>query len=81
MAVAYSMDLRTRVLKDSDDGLSSKELAMRDDAARHHLQHLETQVRIHRRRSSILSSTAVLPMRGCGGRRGGGVLGQPGSAS
>ena len=27
MAAAYSMDLRTRVLKDSDAGLSSKELA------------------------------------------------------
>jgi transposase len=29
MAVAYSMDLRTRVLQDSDAGLSSKELAAR----------------------------------------------------
>ena len=29
MAAAYSMDLRTRVLKDSDAGLSSKELAER----------------------------------------------------
>jgi transposase len=29
MAAAYSMDLRTRVLQDSDAGLSSKELARR----------------------------------------------------
>ena len=29
MAAAYSMDLRTRVLKDADAGLSSKELAER----------------------------------------------------
>lgn len=29
MAAAYSMDLRTRVLKDADAGLSSKELAAR----------------------------------------------------
>jgi transposase len=29
MAAAYSMDLRTRVLQDSDNGLSSKDLAER----------------------------------------------------
>jgi hypothetical protein len=29
MAAAYSMDLRSRVLKDADAGLSSKELAER----------------------------------------------------
>ena len=29
MAVAYSIDLRWRVLKDADAGLSSKELAER----------------------------------------------------
>ena len=34
MAAAYSMDLRTRVLKDSDAGLSSKELAGRYHVSR-----------------------------------------------
>jgi transposase len=34
MALAYSMDLRTRVLKDSDGGLSSKELAERYHVSR-----------------------------------------------
>lgn len=34
MAAAYSMDLRTRVLKDSDTGLSSKELAERYHVSR-----------------------------------------------
>jgi transposase len=34
MAVAYSMDLRTRVLKDTDAGLSSKELAERYHVSR-----------------------------------------------
>ena len=34
MAVAYSMDLRTRVLQDSDAGLSSKELAARYHVSR-----------------------------------------------
>lgn len=34
MAAAYSMDLRTRVLKDSDNGLSSKELAERYHVSR-----------------------------------------------
>jgi len=34
MAAAYSMDLRTRVLKDSDHGLSSKELAERYHVSR-----------------------------------------------
>jgi transposase len=34
MAAAYSMDLRTRVLKDSDVGLSSKELAERYHVSR-----------------------------------------------
>ena len=34
MAVAYSMDLRTRVLKDSDAGLSSKQLAARYHVSR-----------------------------------------------
>jgi transposase len=34
MAAAYSMDLRTRVLKDSDAGLSSKELAARYHVSR-----------------------------------------------
>src|SRR5262245_46549037 len=34
MAAAYSMDLRTRVLKDSDAGLSSKELAERYHVSR-----------------------------------------------
>ena len=34
MAAAYSMDLRTRVLKDSDAGLSSKELAQRYHVSR-----------------------------------------------
>src|SRR5262245_51376553 len=34
MAAAYSMDLRTRVLKDSDRGLSSKELAERYHVSR-----------------------------------------------
>jgi transposase len=34
MAAAYSMDLRTRVLKDSDGGLSSKELAERYHVSR-----------------------------------------------
>jgi len=34
MAAAYSMDLRTRVLKDSDAGLSSKELAERFHVSR-----------------------------------------------
>ena len=34
MAVAYSMDLRTRVLKDSDAGLSSKDLAERYHVSR-----------------------------------------------
>src|SRR4249919_3118154 len=34
MAAAYSMDLRTRVLRDSDTGLSSKELAERYHVSR-----------------------------------------------
>jgi transposase len=34
MAAAYSMDLRTRVLKDSEAGLSSKELAARYHVSR-----------------------------------------------
>ena len=34
MAAAYSMDLRTRVLKDADAGLSSKELAKRYHVSR-----------------------------------------------
>jgi len=34
MAAAYSMDLRTRVLRDSDAGLSSKELAERYHVSR-----------------------------------------------
>ena len=34
MAAAYSMDLRTRVLKDSDFGLTSKELAERYHVSR-----------------------------------------------
>lgn len=34
MARAYSMDLRTRVLKDADAGLSSKELAARYHVSR-----------------------------------------------
>jgi transposase len=34
MAAAYSMDLRTRVLKDTDAGLSSKELAERYHVSR-----------------------------------------------
>ena len=34
MAAAYSMDLRTRVLKDSDAGVSSKELAERYHVSR-----------------------------------------------
>jgi transposase len=34
MAAAYSMDLRTRVLKDADAGLSSKELAARYHVSR-----------------------------------------------
>ena len=34
MAAAYSMDLRTRVLKDSDAGLSSRELADRYHVSR-----------------------------------------------
>jgi transposase len=34
MAAAYSMDLRSRVLKDSDAGLSSKELAERYHVSR-----------------------------------------------
>ena len=34
MAAAYSMDLRSRVLKDSDVGLSSKELAERYHVSR-----------------------------------------------
>lgn len=34
MAAAYSMDLRTRVLKDSDAGLSSKDLATRYHVSR-----------------------------------------------
>jgi transposase len=34
MAAAYSMDLRTRVLKDSDAGLSSKEMADRYHVSR-----------------------------------------------
>jgi transposase len=34
MAAAYSMDLRTRVLKDADAGLSSKELAGRYHVSR-----------------------------------------------
>jgi transposase len=34
MAAAYSMDLRTRVLKDSDTGLSSKALAERYHVSR-----------------------------------------------
>lgn len=34
MAAAYSMDLRTRVLKDADVGLSSKELAERYHVSR-----------------------------------------------
>lgn len=34
MAAAYSMDLRSRVLKDADTGLSSKELAARYHVSR-----------------------------------------------
>src|SRR5207245_10475690 len=34
MAAAYSMDLRTRVLRDSDAGLSSQELAERYHVSR-----------------------------------------------
>jgi transposase len=34
MAAAYSMDLRSRVLKDADAGLSSKELAARYHVSR-----------------------------------------------
>ena len=34
MAAAYSMDLRTRVLKDADAGLSSKDLAARYHVSR-----------------------------------------------
>lgn len=34
MAAAYSMDLRTRVLRDADNGLSSKELAERYHVSR-----------------------------------------------
>lgn len=34
MAAAYSMDLRTRVMRDSDAGLSSKELAERYHVSR-----------------------------------------------
>jgi len=34
MAVAYSMDLRTRVLQDADTGLTSKELAERYHVSR-----------------------------------------------
>ena len=34
MAAAYSMDLRERVMKDSDAGLSSKELAERYHVSR-----------------------------------------------
>lgn len=34
MAAAYSMDLRTRVLKDADSGLSSQELAGRYHVSR-----------------------------------------------
>jgi len=34
MAAAYSMDLRARVLRDADAGLSSKELAVRYHVSR-----------------------------------------------
>ena len=34
MAAAYSLDLRARVLKDADAGLSSKELAERSHVSR-----------------------------------------------
>src|SRR5438128_6453103 len=47
MAAAYSMDLRTRVLRDSDAGLTSKELAVRYHVSRAWVDALK-----HRRRET-----------------------------
>src|SRR4029450_9088146 len=51
MAAAYSMDLRTRVLKDSDAGLSSKELA-----TRYHVSRAWVDALKHRRRETGASA-------------------------
>ena len=53
MAAAYSMDLRTRVLRDSDGGLSSKELAERYHVSRARVDALKQ--RKNRRESHQLS--------------------------
>jgi transposase len=50
MAAAYSMDLRSRVLKDSDAGLSSKELAERYHVSRAWVDALKQR---HRETGSI----------------------------
>jgi transposase len=53
MAAAYSMDLRERVLKDSDAGLSSKELA-----ARYHVSRAWVDALNQRRRETGASRRA-----------------------
>src|SRR2546427_12759975 len=50
MAAAYSMDLRSRVLKDSEAGLSSKELAARYHVSRAWVDALKQR---HRETGSI----------------------------
>jgi transposase len=52
MAAAYSMDLRTRVLKDSDAGVTSKELAQRYHVSRAWVDALKQR----RRRETGVSS-------------------------
>ena len=46
MAAAYSMDLRTRVLKDADTGLTSKELAERYRVSRAWVDALKQRWRV-----------------------------------
>jgi transposase len=61
MAAAYSMDLRSRVLKDADAGLSSKELA-----ERYHVSRAWVDALKQRRRET--GSSAPRPQRKFRGR-------------
>ena len=60
MAAAYSMDLRTRVLKDADAGLSSKELAERYHVSRAWVDALKQR----RRETGAFAPRPQLKMRG-----------------
>jgi transposase len=60
MAAAYSMDLRSRVLKDSDAGLSSKELAERYHVSRAWVDALKQR----RRETGSIAPRAQTKFRG-----------------